>query len=253
MKIRVLSDIHLDVSPWQAPQVDDVDLVVLAGDVGPDFEGIDWAQSQFPENRVLFVPGNHEPYGHSLPSWNDQLRAAARGTNVTVLENQAFEVDGVLFLCSTLWSDFEWRDKWVNDSRESAKRLHDFGDLIHLDDDDASLKLMPIDACEIHKASVSWLKNALAEASAEKIVVITHHAPSTQSIAEEYRDSATTAAFVSGMDDFVEQSGADLWIHGHVHTAFDYCLGSTRVVCNPRGYPGLDDGNGFMPELVVEV
>jgi hypothetical protein len=27
-----------------------------------------------------------------------------------------------------------------------------------------------------------------------------------------------------------------LWTHGHTHELFDYMIGSTRVVCNPRGY-----------------
>jgi hypothetical protein len=31
-----------------------------------------------------------------------------------------------------------------------------------------------------------------------------------------------------------------LWTHGHMHDPFDYMIGSTRVVCNPRGYLGHD-------------
>jgi len=27
-----------------------------------------------------------------------------------------------------------------------------------------------------------------------------------------------------------------LWTHGHTHEEFDYMVGTTRVVCNPRGY-----------------
>jgi hypothetical protein len=29
-----------------------------------------------------------------------------------------------------------------------------------------------------------------------------------------------------------------LWTHGHTHEDFDYMIGTTRVVCNPRGYVG---------------
>ena len=32
------------------------------------------------------------------------------------------------------------------------------------------------------------------------------------------------------------RSPVALWIHGHTHTAFDYTVDGTRVVCNPRGY-----------------
>ena len=44
---------------------------------------------------------------------------------------------------------------------------------------------------------------------------------------------------------------AALWIHGHTHTAFDYDVRGTRVVCNPRGYP--HETTGFDPALVVTV
>jgi len=40
-----------------------------------------------------------------------------------------------------------------------------------------------------------------------------------------------------------------LWVHGHSHTAVDYEVAGTRVVCNPRGYPGEE--TGFNPGLVL--
>jgi hypothetical protein len=47
----------------------------------------------------------------------------------------------------------------------------------------------------------------------------------------------------------------DLWVHGHTHSSFDYKLGKTRIICNPRGYPGTfgDMGNDFNPNLIVEI
>ena len=42
-----------------------------------------------------------------------------------------------------------------------------------------------------------------------------------------------------------------LWVHGHVHDAFDYTIGRTRVLANPRGY--RDEARDFTPDLVVEV
>jgi hypothetical protein len=32
-----------------------------------------------------------------------------------------------------------------------------------------------------------------------------------------------------------------LWTHGHTHHKFDYMIGETRIVCNPRGYEGYED------------
>lgn len=42
-----------------------------------------------------------------------------------------------------------------------------------------------------------------------------------------------------------------LWVHGHSHTAVDYDVAGTRVVCNPRGYPGEE--TGFRPDLIIDV
>ena len=32
-----------------------------------------------------------------------------------------------------------------------------------------------------------------------------------------------------------------LWTHGHTHETFDYVIGETRIVCNPRGYIGYEN------------
>jgi Icc-related predicted phosphoesterase len=62
-----------------------------------------------------------------------------------------------------------------------------------------------------------------------------------------------SATFASSLDEFVVSSGAHLWIHGHTHDSFDYCIGNTRVVCNPGGYPGVEPNSRFVPGLVVRV
>ena len=60
-----------------------------------------------------------------------------------------------------------------------------------------------------------------------------------------------SAAYVSDLDEFVSRSNAKFWIHGHLHAPSDYALGTTRVLCNPKGYP--DEYNDqFVPDFVVE-
>ena len=42
-----------------------------------------------------------------------------------------------------------------------------------------------------------------------------------------------------------------LWTHGHTHEDFDYMIGSTRIVCNPRGYLSYEDrADAWKPKLV---
>jgi len=84
-------------------------------------------------------------------------------------------------------------------------------------------------------------------------VVVTHHAPSIQSIVDRYRADPVSAAFASNMDDFILEHQPRLWIHGHTHESFDYEIGKNRVVCNPRGYASTEENKGFRPDYTLEV
>ena len=59
-------------------------------------------------------------------------------------------------------------------------------------------------------------------------------------------------AFASRLDQFVEQRQIALWIHGHIHFCSNYQIGATRIIANPRGYPGENTG-GFDPSFGVEI
>jgi len=104
MRIRVLSDLHLEFRPLELSEVP-ADVVVLAGDTAPGPMGVRWARERFPRTPVVYVAGNHEAYGHSLPSLYELLRREAAGSTVHVLEEEAVELDGVEFLGCTLWTD----------------------------------------------------------------------------------------------------------------------------------------------------
>ncbi len=81
-------------------------------------------------------------------------------------------------------------------------------------------------------------------------MVITHHAPSLRSLADS-PDAGTLldAAYANDCEDLMGGERVALWLHGHSHTAVDYDIEGTRVVCNPRGYPG--EQTGFNPNLVL--
>jgi hypothetical protein len=55
------------------------------------------------------------------------------------------------------------------------------------------------------------------------------------------------------MEDFILQHQPRLWIHGHTHESFDYKIGKTRVVCNPRGYAAIEENKGFRPDFTLVV
>lgn len=59
------------------------------------------------------------------------------------------------------------------------------------------------------------------------------------------------AAYASNLEALIEARGPALWVHGHIHTSSDFRIGATRIVCNPRGYPGIE--SGFNASLTVDL
>jgi predicted phosphodiesterase len=89
MKIRLLSDLHLEFQDWVPPK-SDADVIVLAGDIHPGVRGVEWARRSFPMSPVVYVPGNHEFYGEDVQDLSGKL--FAQGRRLGVMEpNEAFD------------------------------------------------------------------------------------------------------------------------------------------------------------------
>lgn len=91
MRIRILSDLHLEFLYWTPPQAE-ADVVVLAGDI--DVSGLHWARHHFPETPVIYVPGNHEYYGSRMQDTLSALREAAARLGVHLLDGDDLVLDG---------------------------------------------------------------------------------------------------------------------------------------------------------------
>ena len=253
MKLQVLSDLHLSVSGLEPPQTD-ADVVILAGDIARPADAIAWAV-RFAQ-PVLYVIGNHEFYGGSLNGTARELKRLSQGTNVRVLDCGETAIGGVRFLGATLWTDFmlfgpgEPRD-WA--IAQAYVLVRDFS-RIGLDET-ADTLFSPADAAALFNRHLAWLEARLTEPFAGPTVVITHHAPSPQSIHPRFMGSPLNACFVSDAEHVVEGHRVALWIHGHTHDSFDYVLNGTRVVCNPRGYAknGVNENPAFDPGLVIDL
>ena len=114
MRIRILSDLHREFGKVDLPNIA-ADVVVLAGDIDRSTRGVTWARQRFPETPVLYVAGNHEHYDERIGRLTEKLREAAAGSNVHILENETFELNGYRFFGATLWTDFN-----LHGDRQSA-------------------------------------------------------------------------------------------------------------------------------------
>lgn len=253
MKLALLSDLHLSVHPLAMPEID-ADVLVLAGDIWRPAEAIAWAtQAAVPS---IYVAGNHEFYGGDLVSTMHSLRSLSHGTNIRVLEHDEWHYRGVRFLGCTLWSDYRLYDS--DEQRhtgltEAQAMMRDFSRIkVSPDFDD---KFTPAVSQMLFDSSVAWLEQRFREAHDGPTVVVTHFAPSPKSISLKFEGSPLNACFVSALEDHILRWQPELWLHGHTHDSFDYEIGKTRVVCNPRGYArdGVVENSSFNPKLVIEL
>lgn len=243
MRIHLLSDLHLEFEPFLPAKVD-ADVVVLAGDIHVKGRGIAWARAHF-DCPVLYVLGNHEYYAGHLQRTLENMRAAS-DEHVRVLERDGVEIAGVRFLGTTLWTDFAAKGNPRLAALAAQQDMNDFRQVRT----DNFRRIRPADLIETAQRSRAWLEAELAVPFTGQTVVITHHAPSLRSlVGNPHAGNLLDAAYANAWDDLLQGDQVALWVHGHSHNAVDYHVAGTRVVCNPRGYPGED--SGFNDRLVV--
>lgn len=242
MRIQFFSDIHLEFAPFAVPDTD-ADVIVAAGDIGRAVSGVHWLLAL--ARPAVYVAGNHEYYGGDFDEVRAAIGAACAGTAVRFLDRAAVEIDGVRFVGATLWTDYAGGDA-------TAMRLLRLAMNDHQQIRRGTRAFEPEDAYAEHRAARAWLESTLASAYEGPTVVVTHHAPALRSWRAP-EDSAYRHAYCSALEALVAASGAAAWFHGHVHWVVDYTLGRTRVLCNPRGYHGLQHVAGFDPGRVIEI
>jgi predicted phosphodiesterase len=251
VKIRVLSDLHLELQDWLPPEVE-ADIVVLAGDIHSGTRGIEWARRQFPLSTVLYVPGNHESYGRDIRETVSDLQRAGRRFGVDVLHGRGVVIGGVRFLGATLWTDFALygsdAQSVARAMREAKYGMSDFSVIRH----EPHGLFRPEHARAMHLEQVCWIRERLAEGFPGPTVLITHHLPHPRSIHLKYRGSALNPAFASDLSHLMGPPIA-AWIHGHTHESCDYIEQGTRVLCNPRGYGPFELNAAFDPILTIEI
>jgi predicted phosphodiesterase len=250
LKLQIVSDLHLSQAGLALPDTD-ADLIVLAGDIARPPQAIAWAAAL--GKPALYVPGNHEFYGGSLEGTIAQLRSLTEGTPVRLLDDDEVRIGPVRILGTTLWTAFALPGIGEREAAVHAA-THFMRDFSRIRLREGAEALLGVDDwAQMFERKSHWLRARLAEPHDGPTVVISHHAPSMRSIHPRFAGSPVNLCFVSDAEDLLP--GADLWIHGHTHDSFDYRVGSTRVLCNPRGYvrEGKVENAAFDPALVVEI
>lgn len=267
MKIREMSDIHLEFGSLTVPVLENEKEItlILSGDVGvaekPSTIAPFVEEMASRHKRVLMILGNHEHYHgsmqRSLLKIIKALDKDAYHANIDILENETIvdEDHNVALIGATMWTNCHNADPitvWTIENGLNDFRLIRSGPASH----PYMRKLSAMETFAIHRKSTDYIFAEIVKHKAEgrKVVVFTHHAPSTLSIAAEYKkDHHLNGAYASALEERILDTKPDVWFHGHTHHSFDYMLGDTRVICNPRGYAPHDLNPTFDVNLILEV
>ena len=256
MKVKVVSDLHLEhCVACQVYPVGVGDVLVLAGDIlcAKHFKTNGYIRdvyNRFLEDcsknyqKVLYVFGNHEYYQYNYEGAKKKIEENLPD-NFHLLENDTVQIEDWNFIGFTFWTDF--RNENALEMMEAECNMNDYK-VIRIGHN--YRKLNANDTLGFHKESKKYLLNQL-QTLKENVFVITHHAPTYQSVPQQYKKHAN-GAYCSNLDDLIiEHPQIKYWVHGHTHTAFNYMIEQCRVVCNPSGYPG--QATGFNPDLYFDI
>lgn len=263
MKLALASDLHLEFGDINLTNDEDADVLILGGDImiaqdlhdhpEPINTLVKLGSRQQSAQRyraflrrcseafphVIYIAGNHEFYhGKFHASLDDLYDECSKFPNVYFMENDLKVIDGVNFVGFTLWTDMNKFDPLTLNA--VASMMNDYR--IIREDSKGYTKLRPAHTAARHRHSMEYIRNVVGSRHEEKFVVVGHMAPSFQSVHEKYKDDKVmNGAYASDLSEFIlDNPQIKIWTHGHTHHNFDYMIGSTRIVCNPRGYIGYE-------------
>lgn len=277
MKIALASDVHLEFGDLDFDNDSGADVLILGGDicVAADIAQRDPYNTMgehYRSNRfhaffqrccdrfphVIFIVGNHEHYNgdfqKTIPHFRDVLGYLK---NLHILEKETWVLDDVTFIGGTLWTNMNKRD--IRTLHDVSRMMNDFRCV----DNSARLtdgrgwndRFTTTDAADDHDAMMAYIRLIIEGKFDQKFVVVGHHAPSRLSTHPRYAHEAImNGGYSSELDDFIlDHPQIRLWTHGHTHEDFDYCIGSTRILCNPRGYINYEERADQWQLKTVEV
>ena len=276
--LRIISDIHADVNADMNYVFNfGDDFVINCGDTSGDaYTTRDWIRTFM--RQGISVGGNHLGYNHfdlgsdgpqnerlyhssihpnnTINGQKNRLRHTFRSSSTPFLSNDTWEHDGVIYIGTTLYTNFELfgKENKIPCMMEARHKLNDFKRCSYYKhvvkrDNGFVVPLTPEDYLYLFKGALGYIKNSIRRYRVNKcnlpVVVITHFAPTPYHIADQYKNDPLSASFASDLrEEIKEMPEIRLWCSGHVHNSVDFILGNCRFVSEPFGYY-WENGNQF--------
>lgn len=265
MKIGLISDTHNEFKDLYIKNNNDIDVLVLCGDiVTPNtwkynhsssarknafeqmefFNRLDKDFNNIPKIQLL---GNHEFYHNRLDQPLKILLENAKNFNSTwyIGDNMLITINSVNFYAATLWTNMNNNNPIVENKAKHG--MNDF----KLIKNSIGENFHPQESVMLHETTMKFFTNNWKHG--EKNVVLTHHLPSFSAIDNQYKSSDLNGAYASNLDNWILDHNPVLWCCGHSHNEYDDFLGNTRIVRHPRGYVGYENVDPNYTYKVIEI
>lgn len=265
MKIQYYSDLHLEFDregPLQKPSFqipnNGAEVFILAGDIHQGEKAFEWLVQQLKNGGTwLYINGNHEYYRFDYTDilagqrdFQNRVNKAAEELGYTgrihIGNDSIVDIGDYRFILSTMWTSFGMKDspeKHEDLMTYATVTMNDYRIITY---NHGVNTLIPQVILEDHLKHVKFIENAIDDSKIN--IVVTHHAPSYDSIDFKYRnhhDSDMNAFYYENMEYLFPR--VKYWIHGHVHSSFNYVKNGCRVLSNPRGYKNYEENPKFDP------
>jgi Icc-related predicted phosphoesterase len=248
MKLAALNDLHLDylsgmerklfyhkLQEWKAANKD-CNIVLLAGDVS-EIDSYHYIEILKELNDTfeykIYITGNHEYCKNTIKDGDETIIhiVSTYLENFHFLNNSEATIAGQRFIGGTGF--------YPDCKNDYLKRnFYDY-------------RVIRKPEPSVYESNQAF-KDILATATPNDIV-LSHHAPSYDSVHKDFENSITNCFFVNDIEDIVKEKQPKLFLHGHMHNKFDYKLGNTRVYCNPLGYKNENRNPDFWNSILIEV
>lgn len=262
MRLRVVSDLHVDVNGdgnfGFRNKFDEVDALLIAGDIAGDYKREEKylkGLANQTDKPIYVIAGNHLGYEYrgeilsvfdfGMPiqgtkQWSIDYLKKNLPKNVHYMDNEWLDLGDYILFAGTMYSDYKLYPNQDLCIKSGGAWLNDFR-YVFIEDKKQKVirRITPYDYIDYHKKFMTKLRKCLKETTKD-LIVMTHFCPSIQFISEKYlkgNDIYLNASYASNMEKFIlKNPRIKYWSCGHVHDSKDFMIGNCRCISEPYGY-----------------